>query len=85
MQCDHVQLFELGSVYHKQYLVNFAIPYLPLSTVEQYRGIAPLSKLALYVSLSLSLSTLVKLIPIYMISEVIGMLCMHTVYTVLCS
>jgi hypothetical protein len=49
LQCDHVQLFELGSVHHKQYLVNFAIPYLPLSTVDHFRGIAPLSKLALYV------------------------------------
>lgn len=44
-----MQLFELGSVYHKQYLVNLAFPYLPLSTLPQYRGIAPFSKLALYV------------------------------------
>lgn len=44
-----MQLFELGSVYHKQYLVNLAFPYLPLSTLPQYRGIAPFNKLALYV------------------------------------
>ena len=50
LECEHMQLFELGSVYHPQYLVNVAFPYLPLSSLPQYRGLAPLNKLALYVS-----------------------------------
>jgi hypothetical protein len=49
LECEHMQLFELGSVYHPQYLVNVAFPYLPLSSLPQYRGLAPLNKLALYV------------------------------------
>lgn len=46
-----MQLFELGSVYHEQYIVNIAFPYLPLSKLPQFSGVAPLSKLALYVCL----------------------------------
>lgn len=49
-----MQLFELGSVTHKQYLVNIVLPYLPLSNHDHFRGIAPISKLSLYVSHALS-------------------------------
>ena len=55
MECDHMQLFELGSVSHKQYLVNLAFSRLPLSTVPQYSGIAPLNKLSLYVRESVAI------------------------------
>ena len=48
-----MQLFELGSVHHKQYLVNIVLPYLPLSNHDHFRGIAPISKLSLYVRDSL--------------------------------
>jgi len=44
-------LFELGSCHHKQYLVNLLLPSLPLGeALEQFRGLAPLSKLTIYVS-----------------------------------
>ena len=54
--CDHLPFFELGSCHHKQYLVNLLLPSLPLGeTVDQYRGLGPLSRLTVYVSPGLGL------------------------------
>jgi len=46
--CSHPHLFELGSCHHKQYIVNFFFPSLPLE--QEYQGISLLSSINLYVS-----------------------------------
>ena len=47
--CDHFPLFELGSCHHKQYVINLQFRLLPLSTIPQYSGLAPIQKIHIYV------------------------------------
>ena len=48
--CDHLPLFELGSVHYDHYLINLRFPSLPLGHKKDHEGLLPIDKLSLFVS-----------------------------------